>query len=70
MNLTVKLTDVSRSVIMPPEGCPGSANLLVCDRCHDLDEIVVAIMQIEPIEERWALCGQCMQKLPKGFHLA
>lgn len=71
MNLTVKVTDISRSAITPPQSCAGgNAGLLVCDRCHDVDEIVVAVMQIEQLEERWSLCGPCKQKLPTGFHLA
>jgi hypothetical protein len=44
--------------------------LLICDRCHKIDEIVVAVMQILPLEESWALCGPCKQALPKGYYLA
>jgi hypothetical protein len=44
--------------------------VLICDRCHNVDQIVVAIMEILPLEESWALCGLCAQKLPGGFHMA
>jgi len=70
LNLTVKVTDISRYRMTPALGRATAGQLLVCDRCHDVDEIVVAVMQILPLEEGWALCGPCSQKLPDGFHLA
>jgi hypothetical protein len=70
LNLTVKLTDISRldftRAVSPKETQP----LPTCDRCHDFEEIVVAIMQILPLEETWALCGLCVREMPNGYHLA
>ena len=43
---------------------------LICDRCQDPDEIVVAAMLILPlIEEPLALCGSCARELPSGFRV-
>jgi hypothetical protein len=43
---------------------------LVCDRCHNPDEIVVATVEIAAIGETYALCGACTRELPKGFQIA
>jgi hypothetical protein len=43
---------------------------LICDRCLDPDEIVVATMGIPAIHETFALCGNCTSELPRGFHVA
>ena len=68
MDLTVRVTDLTPT----PGAMPikAGAPLWICDRCHDVDEIVVAVMEILPLEERWALCGPCKQELPEGFYLA
>jgi hypothetical protein len=44
--------------------------MLICERCDNLEEIVVAIMQIVQLDETWALCGPCARELPSGYHLA
>ena len=43
---------------------------LICDRCLDPDEIVVATMEIAAINEAFALCGNCARELPRGHHVA
>jgi hypothetical protein len=43
---------------------------LICDRCQNPDEIVVAAVEIAAIGETYALCGTCMRELPKGFVVA
>ena len=43
---------------------------LICDRCLDPDEFVVATMQISAIDETFTLCGSCARELPRGFHVA
>lgn len=70
LDLTVKVTDVPRPDLNSASWVGHAGALLTCDRCHEVDEIVVAIMEIEPLEETWALCGPCKQELPRGFHLA
>jgi hypothetical protein len=69
LNLTVEVMDISRY-----RRAAGTAvvegKLLTCDRCHDVSEIVIAIMWIHSIEQGWALCGLCAQKLPDGLHVA
>jgi hypothetical protein len=68
LDLIVKVTDLSAIPVGIPAGSAGS--LLVCDRCYNVDEVVVAMMQIEALDEQWALCGPCMQKLPVGYYQA
>jgi hypothetical protein len=43
---------------------------LICDRCQNPDEIVVATVEISAIAETYAVCGPCMRELPKGFLVA
>jgi hypothetical protein len=40
---------------------------LICDRCRNPDEIVIATVEIAAIGETLALCGACTRELPKGF---
>jgi len=40
---------------------------LICDRCVDPHAEVVAIMQIDAIEQTFALCGPCTSELPRGY---
>jgi hypothetical protein len=70
LNLTVKLTEISRYQSKPTQAGAAAGRLLTCDRCHRIDAIVVVVMQIVPLEEGWALCGACAQELPEGFHVA
>jgi hypothetical protein len=68
VNITVRLQQVlprdSAGVINAPT---AESPLLICDRCHDIEAIVVSIMHISPIEQTWALCGACEGQLPHGF---
>jgi hypothetical protein len=43
---------------------------LICDRCQNPDEIVVATVEISALAETYAVCGPCMRELPKGFLVA
>jgi hypothetical protein len=70
LDLTVKVTDLQHSAINPALYAVSAGTLPICDRCQKVDEVVVAIMQILPLEQTWALCGPCKQKLPIGFHIA
>lgn len=40
---------------------------LICDRCMDPYEPVVAIMLIDVIDKAFALCGKCEGELPRGY---
>jgi hypothetical protein len=71
LNLTVRLQQI------PYHDLAGDFSplrterpLLICDRCHDVEAIVVAIMQILPLDASWALCGACADELPVGFKIA
>ena len=41
--------------------------LLICDRCQDLDAVVVSTMEIPALDETFTLCGGCTRALPRGF---
>jgi len=69
LDLTIKLTEVPRTA-PPSDSAITGKSLLVCERCKDVEEIVVAIMQIVQLDETWALCGKCARELPAGYHLA
>ncbi len=70
MNLTIKLTDVRGTNFTAGEVAALTQPLLICDRCQNVEEIVVATMEILQLEETWALCGTCAHELPNGFNLA
>ena len=68
MDITVRLKQVPlRNLAGDGRLTRSDQLLLVCDRCHDIEAIVVAIMQISPIEQTWALCAACEGQLPVGF---
>jgi len=68
MDLIVIVREVARS-----ELTSGSValeqELVACDRCHNIEEIVVAMVQALPLKQWWAICGPCKQALPDGFYL-
>jgi len=43
--------------------------MLICDRCRDPDEVVVATMVIPAMDKTFALCGCCTRELPHGFRV-
>jgi hypothetical protein len=43
--------------------------MLICDRCENPDEIVVATMEIPGMDETFTLCGCCTRDLPGGFRV-
>jgi hypothetical protein len=68
MNLTVRLQQIPRHDLAGTfRSSQTYRPLLVCDRCHDIEAVVVAIMEIPPLEDTWALCGACAAELPAGF---
>jgi hypothetical protein len=41
--------------------------MLVCERCRDPGEIIVAILILGPPEgPSFAVCGPCLQLMPQG----
>lgn len=70
LDLPIRLTDIPRPDLAATL-CPTRAQpLLICDRCQNVDEIVVAIMQILRHDESWTLCGKYARELPVGFSVA
>jgi len=70
LDLTIKLTDIHGADSTPALPSAGAPPLLICDRCRDVEAIVVVTMQIPELEGTWSLCGPCKQELPTGFHSA
>jgi hypothetical protein len=64
MNLTIKVTDLH-----PSSRLIGAGPLLICDRCHNDAEVVVATMEILPLDRKWSLCGMCRRELPTGHEI-
>jgi len=44
----------------------GNGNLLVCNGCGDIEELIAGVLIIDDAEEAWVLCGACIRKLPFG----
>jgi hypothetical protein len=65
--LTIELTDIRTSGSTPALLTAKAQPLLICDRCQNVEEVVVTIMKILPLDETWALCGACARELPSGF---
>jgi hypothetical protein len=70
LDLTIKLTDIPRPDLTATLCMAPAQPLLICDRCQNVDQIVVAIMQILQLDQSWALCGACARELPAGFSVA
>ena len=66
LNLIVRITEPLR---MTDSGNTPSLFMMTCRRCHNNKKVVVASMRILPLDEYWALCGQCLSELPKGYQL-
>jgi len=47
----------------------NEARDLFCEQCQNLDEIVVAILRIPTLHKTLAVCGHCMQEVPRGFQV-
>ena len=41
--------------------------VLTCDRCKDSREPISAILVIQSSGASWALCGSCLQQMPKSL---
>lgn len=57
----------------PPDAgalCAARAQtMLICDRCQDPAEVVVATMEIPALDKTYTLCGGCTRELPRGFRV-
>jgi hypothetical protein len=70
LDLTIELTDVLTPDSTAALCASRAQSLLICDRCQNVEEVVVAIMKIVPLDETLALCGTCTRELPAGFNVA
>jgi hypothetical protein len=67
VNLVIRLTPVRRTASSISSPTEDDEQFLVCDRCHNSEEVVVAMFEILPVKKQWALCGPCSRQLPVGF---
>jgi hypothetical protein len=67
VNLTIKLTEIPHLAVPERFRPAGAQPLPICDRCRNVEEIVVAVMEIVALGETWVLCGACAHELPHGF---
>jgi hypothetical protein len=68
--LVVKLTNIRLFGLAAAGPDARSQRLMICDRCHNVEEIVVTLMEVIQLYRTWALCGTCVSELPKGFLVA
>jgi hypothetical protein len=57
LDLTVKLAATPPQVLTLELYAAGTQTLLLCDRRRNIEEVVVAIMEILRLKETLALCG-------------
>ena len=69
MDLIVETTPLTPDLTVALCAAPEQPEL-ICDRCQDPDEIVVATVEITAIGETLAICGACTRELPQGFAVA
>ena len=68
MDLIVESETLTPSLIAAL--CTAHAQtMLICDRCQDPDEVVVATMEIPAMDETFTLCVGCTRELPRGFRV-
>lgn len=41
--------------------------LLVCDRCKNMTEPIVAVIAVETTDEAFGFCGDCYRKISEDF---
>lgn len=68
MDLTVEVTEILTRDVIDALCAARDQPLLICDRCEDADEIVVATIHV--LEATFALCGRCARDLPTGYRVA
>ena len=70
MDITVELTDISDPSFAADFAMARAKQSLICDRCEDSTEPVVAVLEVRELDTTWALCGLCTRELPAGFQVA
>ena len=65
--LEVDVIEDTAGIALICERATASGGLLVCDRCLDPSETIVAILTVGPPEgPSFAVCGPCFQVMPQG----
>jgi hypothetical protein len=67
VDLIVEVTDISQPGFVAACAKVAAKSLLVCGRCEDIEEIVVAILTVPALDASCALCGCCARSVPSGF---
>jgi hypothetical protein len=65
--LEVDVIEDTAGIALVCERANARGGLLVCDRCSDPDQTIVAILTLGPPEgPSFAVCGLCFQLMPQG----
>jgi hypothetical protein len=67
VDLIVELTEISQPGFVAACARVAAKSLLVCGRCENMEEIVVAVLTVPELDASWALCGLCARDMPGGF---
>ena len=68
MDLIVE-TETLTPILIAALCAARAQTMLICDRCQDPDEVVVATVEIPAMDETFTLCGGCTRELPRGFRV-
>ena len=65
--LEVGVIENAEGIALISERATASGELLVCDRCRDPGQTIVAILTVGPPEgPSFVVCGPCYQLMPQG----
>ena len=65
--LEVGVIENAEGIALISERATASGQLLVCDRCSDPGQTIVAILTVgSPEGASFAVCGPCFQLMPQG----
>jgi hypothetical protein len=69
MDLTIEIIDIAQPELAAAFCMAREKPELICDRCQDSSELVIAVLEVYELDQSWALCGPCMRELPVGFQV-
>ena len=68
--LKVNVLDDAARVAALSAATRAQGTILICARCDDATEPIIAVLEIDPSEYRWPLCGPCLSELPPCHNYA
>jgi hypothetical protein len=48
----------------------SAGSMLVCDRCGDEKELIVAVLVLLGAGKLWPLCGLCVREMPSASYVS